>query len=231
MPNTRGVGQVNCSVTSVIYGAEDSNEKVHQDSGHPQRLGARIMDQQLPSPFIEGTAHQWAWDSTSLSWFKECPRKYQYHMLEGWRTRAESVHLEFGILYHEALEVYDTNRHIGFDHDQSLFIVVKGLLIRTWRDGRPWRASKDLPIEDKASLKCRENLIRTVVWYLDKFRDDPAKTRVHPSSGTPMVELHFQFEIGAGVDLSHPYSLCGYLDRVVEFQGQPFVMDRKTTTS
>jgi hypothetical protein len=48
---------------------------------------------------------------------------------------------------------------------------------------------------------------------------------MHPVTGKPMVELHFQFEIEGG------YSLCGYLDRVVEFQEQPFVMDRKTTTS
>jgi len=40
-----------------------------------------------------------------------------------------------------------------------------------------------------------------------------------------MLELHFQFEI------SPKYSLCGHLDRVVEFQEQPFVMDYKTTTS
>lgn len=61
------------------------------------------MDAQV-SPFIDGTKVQYAWDSTSLGWLKECPRKYQYHMLEGWSGRGESIHLEFGILYHGALE-------------------------------------------------------------------------------------------------------------------------------
>ena len=180
-----------------------------------------------PSPFIGDTKLQWAWDSTSLGWFKECPRKYQYHMLEGWRSRGESVHLEFGILYHTALEDYDKFRALGVDHEEALHATVKALLRATWRDGRAWRGSIDLPADDKTSLKSRENLVRTVVWYIDKFRLDPARTKIAPN-GKPMVELHFQFEIeGIGV----PYSLCGYLDRIVEFQGEPFVMDRKTTTS
>jgi hypothetical protein len=152
-------------------------------------------------------------------------------MLEGWTGRGESVHLEFGILYHEALDHYETYRFLGADHDQALRTVVRDILCRTWRDGKPWRAAKDLPPDDKSSLKNREYLIRTVVWYLDKFKDDPAKTRMHPDTGRPLVELHFQFEIGAGPTLDYPYTLCGYLDRIVEFQGQPFVMDRKTTTT
>jgi len=147
-------------------------------------------------------------------------------MLDQWRGRGESIHLEYGILYHEALETYDRMKlEGGMSHEDAVKWVVRDLLTRTWRDGKPWRGAADLPPDDKASLKSRENLIRTVVWYLSKFRDDPAQTLIHPGTGKPMVELHFQFEIEGG------YSLCGYLDRVVEFQEQPFVMDRKTTTS
>ncbi len=181
-----------------------------------------------PSPFIEGTAFQWAWDSTSLGWLKECPRKYQYHMVEGRRSRGEAIHLEYGILYHGALEQYDRLKAIGMDHEEALRAVVRDVLSLTWRDGKPWRGAIDLPSEDKASLKNRENLIRTIVWYLDKFKDDPAKTVLR--DGKPLVELHFQFEIDDGIAFNIPYSLCGYLDRIVEFQGQQFVMDRKTTT-
>jgi len=183
------------------------------------------MDTPTLSPFHSGTRHQWAWDSTSLGWLKECPRKYYYHMIEGYRGRGESIHLEYGILYHEALEWYDQLIFEGLPHDRAVNQVVRKVLTGTWRDGKPWRASINLQTDDKASLKSRENLVRTVVWYLDKFKNDPAKTKMHPVTGHPMVELHFQFEIAQG------YSLCGYLDRVVEFQEQPFVMDRKTTTT
>jgi hypothetical protein len=63
-----------------------------------------------PPPFLPDTQIQYAWDSTSLGWLKTCPRLYQYSMLEGWRSRGESVHLKFGQLYHSGLELYDKAR-------------------------------------------------------------------------------------------------------------------------
>jgi hypothetical protein len=65
------------------------------------------------SPFLPGTKVQFAWDSTSLGWLKTCPRLYQYSMIEGWRSSAKSVHLEFGGLYHSGLEMYDKQRSLG----------------------------------------------------------------------------------------------------------------------
>lgn len=182
------------------------------------------------SPFIPGTQIQWAWDSTSLGWLKECPRKYYYNMICGYVPRAEAIHLEFGILYHKALELYDRLRAKGLTHDDALQTVVRDTLDATWRDGKPWRASADLPAEDKVSLKCREFLVRSVVWYLDKFQHDPAQTMQKADGTGPMVEMHFQFEIDMEWQ-GHPFALCGYLDRIVTFNDLPFVMDRKTTTS
>lgn len=182
------------------------------------------------SPFVPGTKLQWAWDSTAMGWLKECPRKYQYHMLDQWSGRGEAIHLEWGILYHEALDEYEKYRQ-SWNHSESVNMVVAAIIGKTWRDGKPWRATSDLSPDDKTSLKSRENLIRSIVWYLEKFGDkDPAKTKLLPD-GKPMVELHFQFELQFGYALAHPYTLCGHLDRVVDFQGQSFVMDRKTTTS
>src|SRR5262245_51945767 len=176
-----------------------------------------------PSPFVGDGLVQWAWDSTSLGWLKECPRKYQYHMIEGRRSRHESIHLTWGIIYHDAFHYYEL-AVLTLGHEKALIETIRKALCATWIAGRPWRAAKDLPTDDKASLKNREFLIRSIIWYLDKYRDDPAKTKIHPEI-RPMVELHFQFEI------TPPYSLCGYLDRVVEFQGETFVTDRKSTTS
>jgi hypothetical protein len=72
-----------------------------------------MMTEPAQSPFFAGTALQWAWDSTSLALLKECPRKYHYVMVEGWRAKGESVHLRFGGLYHSALEQYDKLRAEG----------------------------------------------------------------------------------------------------------------------
>jgi hypothetical protein len=180
------------------------------------------------SPFYENTNIQWAWDSTSLGLFKTCPRKYYYSMIEEWAGRGLSVHLIYGQWYHSALELYDKDRAAGKDHEDALRHVVRLLLDWTWvrptdasdpsipPEGHPWSMDHN--------TKTRENLVRTVVWYLEQFRDDPAKT-VILDGGVPAVELSFRLD--AGDDLV----LCGHLDRLVDFGGQKFVMDHKTAST
>jgi hypothetical protein len=209
------------------------------------------------SPFFASTALQWAWDSTSLALLKECPRKYHYVMIEGWRAKGESVHLRFGGLYHSALEGYDKLRAEGAGHDEALEEVIYNTLVDTWDrptcpeckqqaggtwfcancgapgnfDGKPWDSGHN--------LKNRHTLIRTIVWYLEAFRDDAAKT-VILADGKPAVELSFRMELDEWpahndgwrwLQEDHPYTLCGHLDRLVEFAGGYYVMDRKTTGS
>src|SRR5205085_2132611 len=95
--------------------------------------------------------------------------------------------------------------------------------------GWPWKSDHH--------AKNRETLIRSVIWYLDNFKDDPAATLIL-ANGKPAVELSFRMELdwgpggkpAAGLDFP-PYILSGHLDRVVEFGGQRYVMDRKTTGS
>lgn len=162
--------------------------------------------------------YQFAWDSTSLTTFKECPRKYYYSIIQGYATREQSVHLTFGIYLHEAYEFYHKLRagHLVpdglLDHDQSVKAVVKDMMIRT----AAWKS------DDK--YKNRRNLIRTIIWYFEEFKDDPAKT-VILSSGKPAVELSFRFEIPEAPDFIY----CGHMDRIAEFSGQRFVFDYKST--
>lgn len=209
------------------------------------------------SPFLPGTKTQFAWDSTSLGWLKECPRKYYYHMIEGWRSKSESVHLKFGIWYHNALELYDKLRVGVYDshnnpgakvytHDEALEEVVFRCLDWTWLREIPIdyeifdpKAGHEVPkigagkpwLSDHPN-KTRETLIRSVIWYLEHFKDDPAKTIIL-DNGKPAVELSFRMELdwGPKADSPQPYLLCGHLDRVVEFTGGSYVMDRKTSSS
>lgn len=164
------------------------------------------------SPFLPGTKIQYAWDSTSLGWLKECARKYKYHMIEGWVGKGDnSVHLSFGSWYHEALELYDHLRTgikddfgptIQLDHDDALRKVVRKALNNTWiipmvesdgslTDKQPHGWLSDHP------KKNRETLIRSIIWYLEQFKDDPAKT-ITLANGKPAVELSFRFELDFG---------------------------------
>src|SRR6266566_4430269 len=97
-------------------------------------------------PF-DSAGRQWAWDSVSLNWLKDCSQKYKRFMLEGWRPKAESVHLRFGLLYAKALERYHYLMAHEPNHKEAMSAVVKYALEASW----PW------PFTD--TTKTRENLI------------------------------------------------------------------------
>jgi hypothetical protein len=159
---------------------------------------------------------------------------YQYLYVDAWGRADESVHLRFGSEYHTALQDYDLLRAAGIAHDDAVFDVVKALLERT-ADYAPDPDTKP------GKYKSRAMLIRTVIWYLDEHRDDPAKTYIK-ADGKPAVELSFRFELdwgpgtvtASGNDhvpefVAQPYLLCGHLDSVKELNGSLFVMDHKTS--
>ena len=177
------------------------------------------------SPFLPATHIQYAWDSTYLGYLKTCPRLYQYIMIEGWQSQIESVHLRFGIEYHHALQDYDLEKAAGIRHDDAVHDVVRELVLRTG----DW--------DSDHKTKNRESLVRTVIWYLDHYRDDTAETLIL-SDGRPAVEQSFRFELDYGVKedihgvgyAHQPYVLCGHLDKIVRFNDELFVMDHKTTS-
>ena len=176
-----------------------------------------------PAFSLQQPALQLAIDSTSLGEFKICPRRYQYTMIEGWRPKAESVHLTFGILLHRARELYDKVRFTGESHESSVELVVWRTLCETWNSElqRPWASDH--------KTKNRLTLVRSIVWYLDeKAKDDPLQT-VELANGRPAVELSFQFDSGLRTTAGERWLLCGHLDRIAKLNGVPYIVDIKTT--
>lgn len=189
------------------------------------------MDQ-VPSHFEDGI--QYAFDATTLTIAEECLRKYKYSIVESWEPINKSVHLKFGGHYATALEHYYKHRAVGMNHDDALAEVVWQALKDTWEyayepDGSPKLDYAGKPIGapwmSPHPSKTRENLIRSIVWYCDEFGDHDNCTTVMRSDGTPAVEYSFQLDIDDG------NVLCGHIDRVVDFGGQYYVMDQKTTGS
>ena len=180
-----------------------------------------------PAAFKDGT--QWAWDSTSIKLAETCLRKYQYKMIDGYQPARKSVHLLFGGWYASALEHYYGYTAAGMSSDEALLEVVGETLIETWEyesdeagdpipgTGAPWQSDHN--------TKTRENLIRTIVWYIDQFGDDDSMQTVILSDGKPAVEHSFRLEADNGI------ILCGHLDRLVEYGGKPYIQDQKTTGS
>ncbi len=196
------------------------------DNGESETTGDNAQ-----SPFLPGTNIQWAWDSTSLGYFKTCPRLYQYIMIDGWSSEGESVHLRFGQELHSALQNYHKSRAAEIDHEGSVHDVIRELLFSSWG----WVVDETTRA---GKYKNRRSLIGAVIYYLDQYEDDPAKTFIK-EDGEAAVELSFRFELDFGPRLpgtetipsDQPYTLCGHLDRVVDFNDALFVMDYKTTLS
>lgn len=168
------------------------------------------------SPFVPGTHVQWAWDSTSLGYLKECDYKYWLSIIEGWRAKTEALNFRFGRIYHSALEHYDKHRFAGLTHDAAEELVLQEALEASY----PW------PFDDPN--KSRENLIRSIIWYLEHQLTDGSKT-VTLANGLPAVELSFRFQIDAATSDGTPYFLAGHLDRIAELQGDLYISDHKTT--
>lgn len=189
-------------------------------------------DLDLSSCFNEGG--QFAWDNTSLNLFQTCPRKYQYRMIGQWVPRRKSVHLLFGGWYATALENFHTYRAEDMSHDDALARVVHETLVATWmpvyangEDARLERnpiPGRGTPWVSDHNAKTRETLIRTIIWYVDQFKDDNCET-VILSDGSPAVEHSFKLEIADGL------FWCGHIDRLVNYAGELFIQDQKTTGS
>lgn len=178
----------------------------------------------VPSQF-DADGLQYAWDSTSLKWAQTCPRYYKYKMLDCWESARKSVHLTFGGHYATALEHYHKHCANGLTSLESLVEVVHETLINTWeivgsKDGVPIGK----PWDSMDNAKTRDNLIRSIVWYVDQFEDEDIKTLILPD-GKAAVEYSFTLEIDDG------FVLCGHIDRLCDYGGSYYIMDQKTTGS
>ena len=163
---------------------------------------------------------QFAWDSTSLGDFKACPRKYYYTQIENWVPRKSSFHLTFGIWFHAGPEKYDKLRAEGQGHEEALRGAVRFAL----------EGTEDWVSDDPKNVKTRESLIRSLVWYLEQYENDPLETVILPS-GKPAVELSFRFNLDLGFSSGEKVLLCGHLDKVAKLSGRKYICDKKTTGS
>lgn len=169
-----------------------------------------ILERGTSNPF-DGKG-QYAWDSTSLGWAETCFRLYQYNMIERWSPMHQSEHLRFGGHYATALEHFHKALALDSSREDALRQVVREALI----DTIGWRSTD--------ANKTRETLIRSIVWYIDHFADDPMET-VILADGSPAVELSFTVELDPDI------LYCGHIDRLVSYAGGYYIQDQKTTKS
>jgi hypothetical protein len=198
---------------------------------------------EAPSPFRPDTVAQFAWDSVSIGNALACWRRYQYTVIEGWRSKSPNaaIALTFGIAFHHGLEYYHRARADGCDHDWAVHIAIRKLTASAEYAALP--TSDEIAVmretveEDddgitlrNSKVRTRYHLIRAVTWYLDHYENDPLTTILH-ADGTAAVEVSFRIPMPLLQPNGEPYILAGHLDRVAEMVGRPYVVDYKTTKS
>jgi hypothetical protein len=181
------------------------------------------------SPFnAEGV--QFAFDNTSISWYMECPRKYQYSMIERWILKTPSVHLWWGGHFAKALERYYKYIAEGLTGEDSIIRIVHEALIDTWEYKRD---EKGEIVEPRVGApqtffepnKTRETLIRSIVWYFDHYKEDLFPV-AYLEDGKPAVELSAKMAIDDG------NFYCGHIDKMVKSDDDMvYPMDQKSTGS
>lgn len=181
----------------------------------------------------ENPYFQTAWDSTSLASYMQCPRRYWYEILEGWRPKALSADILFGSAMHESCAVYETHRLNGMEHDPALIAAVRYALKKSKGGILDPVSGEELRNLDEADdpRKTRYTLVRTLVWWADEFgQDDQLPTVVLPD-GRPGLELSFRLPIGIESRDGDPILLCGHFDKVADYGDTKLLVERKTTKS
>lgn len=180
---------------------------------------------------FDATGAQFGWDSTTLKAATTCLRLYYLSFIENFQDSSPKADLVFGGHYAKALERYHKLVAFGASHNDALLSVVKQVMIETWvhntdKKGNPLSGT-GVPQQFLHATKTRENLIRTIVWYLEEnllIDNNGIKTYVD-GQGNPAVERSFIVELNDDIVYS------GHIDRIVAYDDHVFVQDQKTTGS
>ena len=168
---------------------------------------------------------QFAWDQTSLSELRLCPRRYYYRIIRGLQSKNEKPPLTFGSTYHTALEIYHGQRAKGVSWRDALHAALDYAIMEAqkWPD---W-SRDDLGIKpDK--IRDINSLVRGIVWYADHFKKDPAQT-LTGANGEPLVELSFRFELPVKTHEGEPFIAAGHIDRMIKFGEATYAQEHKHT--
>lgn len=180
------------------------------------------------SPFNEEGV-QFAFDSTSIGWYMECPRKYELSMRALWVSNKPSVHLWWGGHFAKAMERYYKFVAEGMDTEDAIIQVVHQAMIDTWEykrdaEGKIVEPRVGAPQTFFEPNKTRETLVRSIIWYFEHYKEDMFPVAIL-ENGKPAVELSFKMAIDGG------NFYCGHIDKMVVADDFVYPMDQKSTGS
>lgn len=160
-------------------------------------------------------------DSTMLTTFRACPRKFYHEFVLGLRPTRTSIHLHAGGAIAAAVE--EVRRQV-YNHGQPVEVALR----RAYVTFANYWGDYDAP-ED--SYKTFFNCFRSVCSYFDHW--DPSTDHIQPLNlgrgGT------FEFSFAMPTEVQHPsgvpFLFAGRIDLLGKYIGKPCVVDEKTMKS
>lgn len=132
-------------------------------------------------------------DSTKLRTYMECPRKYFYTYVLGWRSKFPNNHLFFGTLWHEAVEFL-----LDKGYTRENLIGVKVNFYEKYREVFGEETDKDF------GAKTPDNALMALDAYFERFQSDPYEYTVIAT------------EIGGIVNIGPRESMAYKMDAVLK---------------
>lgn len=147
-------------------------------------------------------------DNTALAAYMTCPKKYEYSMVQHRRSRGSpSPAIAYGTTWHKLLE---THYKTGGNSEQVFLAGVK-----SWEQ-------HDRPDDHRTFERCWMEYQNYVAYFGTPDEED-AKTVGYPDE--PAVEMNVNVDWPGA---PHPYA--GKIDRIIEWNGQYYIEDHKTTS-
>lgn len=149
-------------------------------------------------------------DNYALSTYQSCPSKFDLRIRQGYSTAFQAAALNAGIVLHTGLETWYSTSNLDLSIEA---------MSNAWPDGHPIDDWRD---ESKArdTLRQYTNEYPSELWSV-----------VGKDTSNPMVEVSFTLPTGRTTSDGYEIHYGGIFDLLIQFNGQLYVVDHKTTTA
>lgn len=164
-------------------------------------------------------------DSSMLSTFKDCPRKFYWQYVCGYRAVEKSIHLIAGGAFARGVEVVRKAVFEGKVEANEAILQGQLAAFLFWMKESP----NEFYLEDAKSLP---NILLAIEEYFHHFGTTTDHMQPYVHEGKPAVEFSFALPM----DYAHPVTndpllYVGRFDMLAIYNGALFVNDEKTTKS
>lgn len=162
-------------------------------------------------------------DASMIATWKSCPELFNLIYLDDYKAKEENIHRHAGKAFAKGIEV--AREEFFAKGTESDLAMARGLeaLIQAYGDF-------ECPPDSAKSL---ERMAGAFEFYFDNY---PLVTGENAPIQFPSGKLGIEFSFAEPLPVSNPLTgdpliYCGRMDAILEYAGQPFVVDEKTTSS